>query len=103
LIGADDVVLTGENPTFKAALQRDREWLGILRTLASVAERVDEPDNVCASIEAYTIPELHRQRLALLEEAKNLEVYSGVTIALHRTSRLEPRERLPRLQSQYSI
>jgi hypothetical protein len=85
LIGADDVVLTGENPTFKAALQRDPEWLGILRTLASVAERVDEPDNVCASIEAYTIPELHRRRLALLEEAKDLEVYSGVTIALHRT------------------
>ncbi len=85
LIHADDVVLTGKNHTFKAAMQRDPEWIGILRTLARVAERDGEPDNVCASIEAYTIPELHRQRLALLEEAKDLEVYSGVTIALHRT------------------
>jgi hypothetical protein len=56
-----------------------------LSDVARVAERDGEPDNVCASIEAYTIPELHRQRLALLEEAKDLEVYSGVTIALHRT------------------
>jgi hypothetical protein len=80
LISADDSVLTERNAV-KATLQRDQEWIGILRQIARVVERGVESEKVFDSVEKYSLPELRRHSEALMKARVHLQVHSGLTLS----------------------